>query len=797
MNRLPMVSPRKTVLVCLSVFFLFGFQRAFAENVVFTGDYTTPGIVYSDLLVANGSVNITSPGDLVVHGDLKITSGQLFMGPTAGSLKVYGDLIITNTEPGGDATAIFHNNVEVTGAVILKSESGDAFITTTYGSGSTEFIKAERIITRGYGQAMVYARGELNVVAEIDTKSITDQAFVESLFRTIYAGSIVTNGYSDAYVQSDLGITVNNELITYSEGGDATVQVTAEGDIYAGSLATKSGLAAYIAVAAGKIEVKEALSTTSTLGDAYIKAEGIEGSGTISAGVITTHGYNSSYVEAYESIEVRGDLITRSDDGDAYVWAGKLGFSGYLRATNVVTYAADHAYVKGHDWIEVLRDISTYSAGGQAYVECTGGSLSRHPSATLLGSIYAYRITTNGGDYSYVKTANGAIIVRGPINTRARFVGGGLNPEAYVHAHNGKLRAESIFTHGYENSYIDATTSDSYFDIWVRDIIRTKADNGDAYVQGNYHIRARSIETNAGSGSQQHGHIYSQDGSILVDGDIRTNAPNGDAYVDGRNGDVHARSIKISGNPSSFTNDNYIRAYGSTGRFQLFPKPNDESITIKDSIFYLDTDHTWNTELRIEAESEDGCVLNGNGHRLYFGSNGGIVIEDGATLHLKNIILDNVSGTQIRFEGSGYLYLHNVQIMQGGNTTFNNGTFYIHGDCSIGGPGTVFTTNGECSIHVQADSRLTFGHGIKFQYNGNSVNKVSMESNGGRIHFNGSTFYALQDARFAEGTLAFENAVCFMAATDKTITFRSDLTLDHLLRSEFSMQGNLDFEIVP
>ena len=68
------------------------------------------------------------------------------MGSSAGKLKVSGDLIVTNTLPSGKASIIAHDNIEVAGSIILKSDYSDADITTTGATGIAGNISAESII---------------------------------------------------------------------------------------------------------------------------------------------------------------------------------------------------------------------------------------------------------------------------------------------------------------------------------------------------------------------------------------------------------------------------------------------------------------------------------------------------------------------------------------------------------------------------------------------------------------------------------------------------------------------------
>jgi hypothetical protein len=242
------------VLVCGSLF---------AETISIVGDYTAPGDITGDLVINNGSINITSAGDLIVRGDLKVTGGYIFMGPSAGKLRVFGNLIVTNTLQNGSASIHVHENIDVSGAIIVKSEFGDANITTTGATGSAGDIYAESIITCGYDEANVYAGRALNVAGKVDVTSTTSDAFVESNRLTIDVGSIATHAYGKAYVKAPFAngsVTVYGKIETESTNGVAYISggqfVRSYEDVY-----TKGSGDSYVTADTDYINVMGIIST--------------------------------------------------------------------------------------------------------------------------------------------------------------------------------------------------------------------------------------------------------------------------------------------------------------------------------------------------------------------------------------------------------------------------------------------------------------------------------------------------------------------------------------------------------
>lgn len=748
----------KRVLTFLFFTNLLFFSFVHSEGVIY-GDFTTPQEVYGDLVIVDGSVRINSGGDLVVHGDLKITGGSIFMDEfSAGKLKVFGDLIVTNTKPNGNASVIVHNSIFVTGAIILSSKHGEARLTTTNDLGDPfGGITAESIVTKGYGKSHIKA-GEINTIRTIETNSKDSDAYVWSednsvkgsnLYTNagghgyIYAGNIFmtgvvsTNAVDDAYVNADDALEAG-KIFTRSIDGDASVKAT-------------NGAAPYI-------DVKGPIRMYSENLDATLYSDG-----NLDAGAIFAQAYRDARVIADDSIRVLGEIATRAETEHAHIYS--LG--GLISANNITTHADGNAYVKAYDSIKVDRNIETYSENYAAYVYTDGNM-----EGEALRALRCYKIVTNGKGDSSVKSMSSTIKTDGPIYTKSR------NGDASIYA-DENIEAESIVTRGVTSSRVFADSGN----LKVEDVIDTKSTTGDAHVKANNNISARSIKT-FGDTSAYVESFYS---NIEVAGDISTKSPSGPAYVKCPDGDLSARSIRVE---SGIDNADILPEAG-TGKFMYIPNKENENIEIKDSIFNLDRDYVWNTQLTLKGN----CEINGNGHKLTFGNSGGIISGSGATVKIRNLSIDNVGGDVIRFEdAASIIELYDVKLTQSDDTFFKKGTLRAYGEVSVDGPGKSFLQEGQTSIAIRKNSDLKFGHGVTFKYDAPSQWMLGFDQES-RLIFDEASFHALDDVELIKGKVVFDNTVTFSAYAGKKIYLRTvyqPIMLEHHLRSKFIAHGDIE-----
>jgi hypothetical protein len=737
-------------------------SNIFAETLIVLGDYTTPSDISGDLIITNGSVNISSAGDLLIRGDLKVNGGFVYMSPSAGKLRVFGDLIVTNTLPNGDASIIVHDDIEVTGAIITKSMSGAADITTT-GASSNGSITAESISTNGSGTSAVQAKNSITVVGQISTKSSSGHADVWAENDSIFAGKIKTDADDAAGVVAVNTIRVIGAI--WCKSVNSTIEVSSSsGDLFAGEIFVDTAASHARVKASNNIVVVGAIKVKSATGDADVR--NLSSPGGIKAGSIHTDGLAFGRVEANDFVEVRGDIITNSENQRAPVQVD----SGHIYAGSISTKSISsdaYVYSTASPGIIVRRDIITRNSSGQG---------TSFVWAVNSGDIIANRIITRS-DYQASVDSVGNINVGGIIDAYSSG-GNAANSDAYVKAAGGDLSAERIFTDGAAHCYVSGTGN-----VDIKDIISTKSSAGTAYVSASSNVNSRSIETD-GSTS---GYVNATNGNINVAGDIRTNSSSGDTYVKATNGNITARSIQTMG-----VADDSIQAAAGSGEFQWFPDRTDTAVTIKDSEFYLDKDHTLPTLLSLDGS----CTLNGNGHRLELSGSGGLLIKSGSSVLLKNILIDNVVNNSIRCEDdTATLSIRDVIMSQSSSTTWSNGSLQIFGHCEIQGSGTGFYYDSSETSTIHQNSTFLIGDGATFCYSYSLTrNNFTMVDDTSRFHFDNSTLLALEDVDLLLGTAVFDREVLFQSDSGKTIYFGNgtpadDLALEFHLRSRFDLSG--------
>jgi hypothetical protein len=137
-----------------------------------------------------------------------------------------------------------------------------------------------------------------------------------------------------------------------------------------------------------------------------------------------------------------------------------------------------------------------------------------------------------------------------------------------------------------------------------------------------------------------------------------------------------------------------------------------------DAIFE-DLDLVVHSDLSIEESVRfrgDYCSLDANGKKLSFAGTGGITLENGVTLTIKDATILNVSESKICcLDNECKIVFDNVKLIQSGNLTFSLGAFEIYGKCSFVGPYTfAYQTNKTSTIY--ADSSLKLDTGFTFSY---------------------------------------------------------------------------------
>jgi hypothetical protein len=162
----------------------------------------------------------------------------------------------------------------------------------------------------------------------------------------------------------------------------------------------------------------------------------------------------------------------------------------------------------------------------------------------------------------------------------------------------------------------------------------------------------------------------------------------------------------------------------------------------------LDIDYTWTIT--------ETATINGNGFEITLGTDGGIFVENGVSLLLKDIVLNDISGNKIDFaDNTSTLSIDNVIFNQDANFSLTMAKIYVQGDWIINGNNYQFSyeTNQASTIAAGAKMSLIF---TTFKYDVSSNNLLLMTDATSSINLNRSTFYAIQDCSLQNGTLFVE-----------------------------------------
>jgi len=748
-----------------------------SELIVPTGNFTTAGTVDGDLIVAQGSINIAA-GDLVVNGDVKVLGGKVDV--TSGNLVVEGDLIVTNTNlvNNFDASVSVTGDIRVTGAIITQSSQGRAYVyAEDPGSTGDGNLGAGRISTNGKSNAYVHVDHNITVTGSIVTKSTEGDAYVYSDGKTpyygnIFAGSICTYagnsaaGNGDAYVWSKEGYLISyGPIITYATDSSAAARafVKAEGQVVASRVSTYGRTDAY--VQGERVDVEGDIITESSWGDGHVSSVyAFILYGDVTAESIYTTGSTSAYVTSANDVNVVGDVVTTcsipGSSGTAYISADSSVY-----AQNVLPYGDGNAYIFAQDEIKITGEVITKSDSGDAYVYASGGELS------------AYNISTYGRADSdvYVKSNDNKITVTRTIRTdNANESGSAPWGGAYVYSSANNVKATKIFTDGTGDSSVTSSK-----DILVKGPIVVQSEYDKSIVSALLGIEAGLISTDGYNDAS----VTATGSSITVREEIRTQSSNSDAKVTATSGNLVARSIKTV---APVAQDDSIQAAAGSAEFQFFSGGSD--LLIKDAKFDFNRDYEWNNLVSLQGT----CTINGRGHQLNFGSNGGLLVTSGSKLFLQDILLRNIGGESIRCQDNTATFsLFNVVWSQTADYLFKNGDMHIVGDVLVTGSGTSFVYESTATSSIHSYAELRFDSGVTFSYNTGDANRFGMVDSSSRLAFDNSVLHAQEDVRLMKGTLVLDNVVTFTALSGKTIYIGNNVNSEDNLLFEFHQQSKL------
>ena len=151
------------------------------------------------------------------------------------------------------------------------------------------------------------------------------------------------------------------------------------------------------------------------------------------------------------------------------------------------------------------------------------------------------------------------------------------------------------------------------------------------------------------------------------------------------------------------------------------------------------------------------CLIQGNGNEITLGTNGAIIVEDGSTLELRNVVLEDLSGTQLRAVGAtSKIVLNNTHLDLDGDYTFTQGAFEIAGEVLVGGD-AAFVYQSSQTSSILPRSRLILDDGFTFSYDPSdavSQDLLAFADATSVLHLHGARFHATRvGAQLTGGTL--------------------------------------------
>lgn len=160
----------------------------------------------------------------------------------------------------------------------------------------------------------------------------------------------------------------------------------------------------------------------------------------------------------------------------------------------------------------------------------------------------------------------------------------------------------------------------------------------------------------------------------------------------------------------------------------------------------LDIDYTWTITGK--------AVLCGAGNKIIFGSQGAIVIDKDASLLLKDVMVHDVSGSQIRcIDNTSTLTIDNVGWLQDDDYTFTKGRICVAGDWTIAGDYTTFSYESDQTSTIKKDATVTTKF-ITLKYNASASDSlIEMEDPTSIIHLDRATLLAQKPWTLSSGTL--------------------------------------------
>jgi hypothetical protein len=182
----------------------------------------------------------------------------------------------------------------------------------------------------------------------------------------------------------------------------------------------------------------------------------------------------------------------------------------------------------------------------------------------------------------------------------------------------------------------------------------------------------------------------------------------------------------------------------------------------------LNIDYTWTlTEV---------SVINGYGNKITLGAGGAIVIEKDASLMLRDVTINDVSGNKIRCtDNNSTLSIHNVIWTQDSNFSCTKGQIHVSGDWLIQGKNTEFSFESDQEIAVTSDATI---HMLMttFNFNSDTPTLLNLSNNTSTIHLEHATLLASKACTLANGTIQITGLGTFQG--DSTLNLQSLDSID-------------------
>jgi len=141
---------------------------------------------------------------------------------------------------------------------------------------------------------------------------------------------------------------------------------------------------------------------------------------------------------------------------------------------------------------------------------------------------------------------------------------------------------------------------------------------------------------------------------------------------------------------------------------------------------------------------KNSCVLEGNANLLNLNAIGQIVVDDGASLTLRDLNLQGISDYQIRcLSDDSTIILDNVTWEQDGTYTFTTGSIQVKNNSLMTGP-TKFVYESTQTSTILSRSQLKFDAGFTFSYAPASTSKdlLEFEDETSKLLLKSATFHA-------------------------------------------------------